>query len=112
MHTYCMKTAAAIAPKSAMELPTLMLAEDSSVGDEEELPEVWLPWKLAPDSVADMVEVTLVVEGAVRVAELMVVFLGSAVLLPALMVPMVPAVPTGATAVVVVMVTLEEVSIL
>lgn len=96
---HCMKRAAANAPKSAKELPILMLAEEAPVADADESEEVWLPWKPALESVAVAVVVMAVVE-AVNVAMLMVVFLGRAVPVPALMLPIVPTVPIGAMAVV------------
>jgi len=99
-----MKSVAAIAPNSAIELPRLMLAEDSPVEEADEPEEVWLPWKPAPESVAVAVLVVMSVVELVKVAMLMVVFLGRAVLVPALIVPTVPPVPMGITAVVVMVV--------
>jgi len=98
-----MNSAAAITPKRAIELPRLMFAEDSPVADADEPEEVWLPWKPAPESEAVAVVVMPVME-LVRVAMLIVVFLGRAVPVPALMLPTVPTVPMGTTAVVVIVV--------
>ena len=107
VHVHCRKTAAAMAPKSAIELPIWMF--DAPLADCEADAEPVALWKPAPEEVvAEAVLLAGAVEEALlRVAMLMVVLRGRAVPVPALPVP---TVPTGTTVVAVVVVALPDVS--
>ena len=88
-----MNTAAAMAPKSATELPRFMFAPLLGVELAEE--PVAEPWNPAPEVVAEPVPVEEA--DAVRVAMDMVVLRGIALPVPALMLPAVPMGTTGTT---------------
>lgn len=94
---YCMNTAAAMAPKSATELPRC-ISEAALLAVELGEEPVEEPWKPAPEVPEVVAEPVPVEEAdAVRVAMDMVVLRGRALPVPALMLPAVPTGMTGTT---------------